>query len=1085
VAADRLAEDLWEDEPDRRSVPTLRTYVAKLRHLLPAGAAVVASRPGGYRLAIGADTLDAARFERALEAATGSPTDVERVLLPALAEWRGGAYEEFAHLGWARREALRLDELRLVAQERLFEAQLALGRQAEIVPALRALASAHPLRERLHIQLVTALYRSGRQADALVAQRRATATLVDTLGLDPSHDLADLEARILHQDASLAGPDGRPAPVRAHGLAGVLPRPLQRRGPDPAFVGRTAELAGLTAALAAGRADGARLVVIRGEPGIGKTRLAAEFADRARRAGATILYGRCDQDVGAPYQPFVAALRDLASRAPRDLLAAWLGDDAAALTAMVPDLADHLPARRPAGADPASQRLRLFDAVAGWLEALAGADATVIVLEDIHWATSSTLMLTRHVVRALADRPVLLLATARSTLPDASAELAALVADLRRDGRTEVIDLAGLDDDALCALISAERGTTSTPSDEIARLRAATAGNPFLLTGLARYGGPEAGGMPPTLRDVLLAWIERLPVPVRDALRVAAVTGLEFPMTSVAAVLGWDEEDAITVLDEAVAAGLLQEVDGATGRYGFVHGLVQVAVVDGQGPTRRAATHAAVARALEAGDSRPDEIAHHWRGAGPDHAGAAAEWSARAGRQALVQHAYDEATQHLATALALDGGRDAAWRSVALLDLARAQVRMGDAAAAREAVVDAAALARATGDAVTLARAALEAAAGGRGVSGWVADAVQVDLLTQAREALPPPERVLRIRVTGELSLATHQAKDRAVRQRLGREAVSLAAADAGPEALVAALPASRVAYWHPRDTAARRRHAEAALAAADALGDVQAVVDAVNWLAADAYELGDRAGFDAAVARTRALAAGAGGVVTRWRARVWDAVTAVTDGDLAGTEAHAAAALAAWDADPAPDAVLAYGAQLCVVRLLQGRAAEVAGAADAVAAVGPYNPGTFAPRALLLAAAGRCDDAAGLVAGLAAWDLDRVPQDSQWLLGAVTLAEAAVLVGDVAAMRACAAALAPFPDRLAVLAGPGLVWGSVAHQLGILALALGRRDEAVALLERACAVERSFGALPWLARSEVRLAEARSGGRDQPTEKA
>jgi DNA-binding SARP family transcriptional activator len=738
VAADRLAEDLWEDEPDRRSVPTLRTYVAKLRHLLPAGAAVVASRPGGYRLAIGADTLDAARFERALEAATGSPTDVERVLLPALAEWRGGAYEEFAHLGWARREALRLDELRLVAQERLFEAQLALGRQAEIVPALRALASAHPLRERLHIQLVTALYRSGRQADALVAQRRATATLVDTLGLDPSHDLADLEARILHQDASLAGPDGRPAPVRAHGLAGVLPRPLQRRGPDPAFVGRTAELAGLTAALAAGRADGARLVVIRGEPGIGKTRLAAEFADRARRAGATILYGRCDQDVGAPYQPFVAALRDLASRAPRDLLAAWLGDDAAALTAMVPDLADHLPARRPAGADPASQRLRLFDAVAGWLEALAGADATVIVLEDIHWATSSTLMLTRHVVRALADRPVLLLATARSTLPDASAELAALVADLRRDGRTEVIDLAGLDDDALCALISAERGTTSTPSDEIARLRAATAGNPFLLTGLARYGGPEAGGMPPTLRDVLLAWIERLPVPVRDALRVAAVTGLEFPMTSVAAVLGWDEEDAITMLDEAVAAGLLQEVDGATGRYGFVHGLVQVAVADGQGPTRRAATHAAVARALEAGDSRPDEIAHHWRGAGPDHAGAAAEWSARAGRQALVQHAYDEATQHLATALALDGGRDAAWRSVALLDLARAQVRMGDAAAAREAVVEAAALARATGDAVTLARAALEAAAGGRGVSGWVADAAQVDLLTQAREGAPP-----------------------------------------------------------------------------------------------------------------------------------------------------------------------------------------------------------------------------------------------------------------------------------------------------------------------------------------------------------
>jgi hypothetical protein len=350
---------------------------------------------------------------------------------------------------------------------------------------------------------------------------------------------------------------------------------------------------------------------------------------------------------------------------------------------------------------------------------------------------------------------------------------------------------------------------------------------------------------------------------------------------------------------------------------------------------------------------------------------------------------------------------------------------------------------------------------------------------------LPASERVLRIRVTGELALATHRPEDRSVRARLGREAVSLAGEHGDPEALVAALAASRVAYWHPRDAAARRRHAHAALDAAEAVGDVRAVVDAVNWLAADAYELGDRPGFDAAVARSRALETGAGGVVTRWRARVWDAVMAATDGDLAGAEAHAGAALAAWDRDPAPDAVLAYGAQLCMVRLLQGRAAEVAAAADAMVADAPDNPGTFAPRALLLAAAGRQDDAAVLVTALAASDLDGLPHDSQWLLGAVTLAEAAVLVGDVPAMRACAAALAPFPDRLAVLAGPGLVWGSVAHQLGSLALALGRRDEAVAHLERACAIERSFGALPWLARSESRLAGARSGAPCQPAENA
>jgi DNA-binding SARP family transcriptional activator/tetratricopeptide (TPR) repeat protein len=1082
VPSGRLADDLWEDDPGRRSLPTMRTYVAKLRQLLPGGEALLASGPGGYRLALPAGALDAARFERAVDAAaTMPPGDVVGVLVPALAEWRGGAYEEFAHLGWARHEAMRLDELRLAGQERLFDAQMALGRHAEIVPALGALAAAHPLRERLQVEWVTALYGSGRQAEALAAQRRATAALVDGLGLDPCPELAALEQRILRQDATLAGPPGREVRAPAPPVVARLPRPLQQRRRDPPFVGRVDELARLDAALAATGGDGARLVVVRGEPGIGKTRLAAQLAEGAVRRGAAILYGYCDEGIGAPYQPFVTALRELASRAPRDMLAAWLGDDPGALAALVPDLAGHLPGREVTpGADPAGQRLRLFDAVAGWLRAVAEAGPTIVVLEDVHWATSSTMMLTRHAVRALADRPVLVLATARSTAPDANPLVTDLVADLHRDGKAEVMDLSGLDGDALGALVAAEQGGPAPPAT-VDRLRAATAGNPFLLTRLARYGALDGSAVPPSLRDVVLARLGRLPAPVGDAVRVGAAAGVEFDVGVVARVLDRDDDETITALDEAVAAGLLQEVDGAAGRYGFVHGLVQVAVAEGRGFTRRAATHAAVARALEARGGQPDEIAHHWRSAGPGHEQAAADWSMRAGGRALAQLAYEEAAHHLATALALGARRSPAWRSAVLLDLATARLRMGDAAEARDALLEAAALARATGDAVTLARAALESSLGGRGVSGWIADPARVDLLEEARTLLPAAQRVLRIRVAGELALARYQARDRAVRARLGREAVALAAEDGDPAALLAALPASRVVYWHPRDTPARRDHARGALEAAQVVGDPGAMVAAVDWLAADAYELGDRAGFDAAVARARALAAAADGLVPRWRARVWDAVAAATDGNLDEAERHAGAALAAWDADPAPDALVAYGAQVCMLRLLQGRAAEAAGVADAASSRIPDNAGIAAPRALVLAMAGRMDDAAGLVTRLAADGLDGLPHDSQWLLAAVVLAEAAVLVGDAEAMEACSAALAPFPDRLVALAGPGLVWGSVAHQLGSLALALGRPAEAVTHLERACAVERSFGALPWLARSESRLAEARA----QCTEKA
>ena len=802
VAADRLADDLWEDHVGHRSLPTLRSYVAKLRYVLPGGGATLTSGPGGYALALGPDGLDAARFEQSLRNTSGSVDDVERALLGALAEWRGRAYEEFAHLSWARHEAVRLDELRLVAQERLFDAQLALGRHAELVPSLDALASNHPLRERLQVQLVTALYRSGRQAEALAAQRRATASLVEGLGLDPGRELAELEGRILRQDPALAADGDRPAMRPAHGHVAALPRTLQRRRGDPQFVGRAGELARLDAALDAVAADGARLVLVRGEPGIGKSRLASEFAAGALARGADVLSGRCDQGFGVPYQPFVVALRELAARAPLHTLAARLGHDASTLTALAPELADHLPAPRlgPA-ADSAVRRLRLFEAVAGWLRATGAAAPTIVVLEDLQWATTSTMMLTRHVVRGLADRPVLVLATTRSTAPDTSVLVADLVADLHRDRRIDVLDLAGLDADAMGALIAAERGLATGPDGTLDRLRAATAGNPFLLTGLARYGALDGREVPPPIRDVLQARIKRLPAAVRDAVRVGAVAGVEFDVGAVAAALDRDVDETITALDGAVAAGLLHDID-ARGCYAFVHGIVQVAVADDHGPTRRAAIHAAMARALEGRGGRAAEIAYHWRRAGPDHAPAAAEWSVRVGRQALAQLAYDDASHHLETALALGRGGDAAWRSSALLDLATARSGTGDAAAGREALLEAASLARATGDAVTLARAALESSVGGRGVSGWIADADRADLLAEARATLPAGQRTLHIRVTGELALATYRAEERARRQRLGEEAVALARAEGSPEALVAALPAGRIAYWHPRRAA-------------------------------------------------------------------------------------------------------------------------------------------------------------------------------------------------------------------------------------------------------------------------------------------
>jgi DNA-binding SARP family transcriptional activator len=619
ISLDRLIDELWGERPPATAAKTVQVHVSRLRKALD-DPSVIQTREHGYTLEIDPEALDANRFERLVgeadqHLADGRPDDAVSALTSALSLWRGAPLSDLAHEPFAQPEIGRLEDLHLAALEQLIEAKLALGRHAEVVGRLEALIAEHPYREHLRAQQMLALYRCDRQADALRAYHDARRSLVDELGIEPSRRLRDLEQAILAQDAALASPvplpRERPAPEPI-----ALPAAL-RAASDTAFVGREAELARLRELWAAGDRVTA---VLAGEAGIGKTRLAAELARGVR---GPVLYGRCDEGLGVPYQPFVQALRPVAT-VP---LTAELGPLAPELARLLPELAG---LGEPARGDPEMEQLALFEAVAALLEAATRERRALLVLDDLHWAPQPTLMLLRHVIRSERRLRLMVLGIFRDTG-------AQLFADLRRDGSVEHIRLGGLDEQAVASLLG-------TVDQRLAhRIATETRGNPLFVRELVAHVSESGQSeLPDELRQIIDQRVARLSEPARRALTVAAVVGPTFSVPVVERVMA-DEPRVIDALDEAAGAGLL--VDAGHGDYAFAHTLVRNTIYGGLGSARRMRLHREVGEALEAsGDAPPEALAHHFSEAAKDgQARKAASYALAAGRSAVRRAGYDEA----------------------------------------------------------------------------------------------------------------------------------------------------------------------------------------------------------------------------------------------------------------------------------------------------------------------------------------------------------------------------------------------------------------------------------------------------------
>ena len=479
VSTDRIVEEIWADAPPPSALRTLHSYVSRLRSILRTeGQDPLVRREPGYVLELDPTAVDAVRFERLVQDAVGAldADDTEaadRALRTALDLWRGEALADFAYEPFATAEGRRLDERRVEAIELRVDVDLTLGRHAQVVAELEALVAAHPYRERLWAQLMVALYRCGRQTDALATYGRIRAILVEEQGIEPGDQLRLLERQVLEQSAELTLPRvppgaGRHGPPSSPVLEATRRVPLPERlllQPDIGVIGRTQQIGTLTSAVGqAHEGQGRAVLLVSGEAGQGKSTVVAEVARRAFDRGAYVLSGHCEQDLSGPYQLFAEPLGHYVRHAPEDELREVVDEHGPELGALLPGLADRLPGLPPLRAvDPDSERFKLFAAVVGLLARLSRDQPVVLVLDDLQWADHGSLQLLRHLVADDRPKRLAVVGTFRDSELSESDQLVETLGALRRLDGVGRIDLPGFEPPEVVSVMGAIAGR---PMDE-------------------------------------------------------------------------------------------------------------------------------------------------------------------------------------------------------------------------------------------------------------------------------------------------------------------------------------------------------------------------------------------------------------------------------------------------------------------------------------------------------------------------------------------------------------------------------------------------------------------------------------------
>ena len=621
VALDRLVDELWHDEPPAQATLSLQSYISRLRRTISdahpedesddQSAPRILTRPPGWALMMPAEHVDAVRFVDLAREGSSLLEEAEVALgaaklREALALWTGDALADLDDMPFAVGEKARLQDLRVSTTESLLWAELDLGQPAKVAEMARHAVSENPYREHAWCALMLALYRLGRQGEALEVAHDLRETLADGLGLDPSPEARLLQEQILTQAPEL---DHRARVPRltaaALGLVETTPEFDERV--SAGFVGRHDVSEALDRVAMAATSGQGRFVVVDGPAGMGKSAVLHQMTSKLQASGGLVLWGGGVSAGASPaLWPWVSILRQLVAADPEVTEAARTGGAAAALALLDPSVAT---TRQGEGSapepDPVLARTRLYRAVVDLLGQAHRARPLALLVDDAHWLDPDTLGLLALAADELVPHGVVVAVALRADeVPEVSAEIDAVAA--RHHARAVRLPLTGLTTADVEELIR-QTNPEAAHAQLAPALVARTGGNPFFVTELLRLLTSERSldaasvntVLPHQVRDVLRRRIDRLPDRTQSLLNVVALLNRPAEIALLTGVTGLSDEAALDDAEAAVASSLLIE-DPASGGFLLSHDLVRQTLEEMLSANRLTRMHARIAEVMQA-----------------------------------------------------------------------------------------------------------------------------------------------------------------------------------------------------------------------------------------------------------------------------------------------------------------------------------------------------------------------------------------------------------------------------------------------------------------------------------------------------
>jgi DNA-binding winged helix-turn-helix (wHTH) protein len=866
------------------------------------------------------------------------------------------------------------------------------------------------------------------------------------------------------------------------------------------FVGREQEIAELDSTLV-DCADARRnwLVMLAGDGGIGKTRLAEHLADDAAGRGMTVLWGRSlEEHIGdPPYWPWVQILRALIRASDEDVLAAELGAGARDIAGIVPEVGQRLgvtPSEPLASAE--QDRFRLFDSIATYLRRVSGRTALMLVFDNLHWAGKPSLLLLEFLAPALAGTPILLLGTYRGTEVSRHHPLFDTLGALNREARFLRLQLKGLatpDVERFLQLVLRQ----VPPAGLAEAIQRETEGNPFFVSEVVRLLlaegvlGPERGrhdvvpaaplviDIPEGIREVIGKRLNQLSAGCNRLLGHAAVIGRQFDLAVLRALLGEHDDEALaSMLEEAVDAGVLVEDGQRPGRHRFHHALIRETLYDELSGSRRAGIHARVAESIESihrSELAPylSQLAYHFAEAARTGGSAkAVAYNMRAAEQAEAQLAYEEAAgfyQVALDALELDPAPDERHACRLLLAMARSMSKVARVGEAQELALRGAAIARRLGDVNALVEACrtLDYLVANLGVAG----AAALPLIEETLQAIGEADSAARAELLSFLAKARYMCGQSDLAEPAIAASIAVARRSGDAKALISAYRARWFSPYPPDKLAQRLEATTEMLRLAEEIGDGEMQRDAHDLCFYDQLELGNLGRADEHLRCSGELGEAIRQPFYITNHLVYRAMRAIMEGRYDEGEALAREALKAGQRMRRDSAEGLFSMQMFAIRRDQGRLGELAPVLDAFVrdpnAGAVWRPGL----ALLYAKLDMADGARREFEALAADEFGNVARDALWPTCLAYLSEVAVYLGDRPRAEVLYRLLQPYQGRNLLVGASVAFLGAAADYLGMLAASLGYGDNARKHYEDALELNARMAATPWLARTRYRLA--------------